>query len=865
MSSPKQKSRINIPNEKIVSLFARPWFAWFGVFTLVATTICWAIVGSFIHQTNADELIDPYLFGSSEVFNQALFPGAHTFLIKWPVFLFVSLARYADWSYMVATIVLSLVTIIGLIFFLRKIESRPMLFGMLCLFMSAVLLMVPIEPYAGSLLPVSMGMMATRNIEYIVLIVALWLIVRAASLRRTSLYIGLILLLLLFASDRLFVNIVIAGAVLLALYGWIRKRDLYRHMGVRVLVVSIVAMVFAKLLLLGINAAGITHIVDDARLAPFNLTSTPAGFLRAVFFVIMGALTNLGVNPLFDIVQPNLMLTTLKNRVMSAEFLAAVLNIGIYALAGWTLWKSPRHEAIQQKLDKDPYRIVAVLLGCITLSSFAAFVIADHYYPVDARYITILFFAVFSLLAVGLKPVQDKRRIWLVLSGLAIVSILCGLMFLYSQQIAYRAGNAVVRNQRNNFVLEAMREAKIDTIFGNYWRVSVIRHQSKNTINAMATDNCLDPRLVLNSGAWQRDLSKTSFGYLLILDNNEPGAVRCSYEQIVAKFGKPNYSVVIDGSNELPKEMLLIFEHSSEDSITVEAGANEEDLSYLPKSLRHYADGTARCPGKTIMTIVAHQDDDLLFMNPHLMNSIDEKACVRTVYITAGDAGQPGKNAPYWVGRERGAQAAYARMIGIKDSWTAEPLQLLDGITASYAVPRDPRYEDRVSLISLRLPDGNIGGQGFPASRYESLRKVLQDTSISIHSVDGDSVYARDGLVDALTSIMGLFEADELNLPGVTGAGHDHSDHVATAELGLRALDLYKQTFDEPKQPVVRHFKGYNAVRSPENVRGNELLKKQDIFMHYAVYDAAVCQNLKRCYSASDPTYGRFLDRQYLE
>ena len=56
------------------------------------------------------------------------------------------------------------------------------------------------------------------------------------------------------------------------------------------------------------------------------------------------------------------------------------------------------------------------------------------------------------------------------------------------------------------------------------------------------------------------------------------------------------------------------------------------------------------------MAIVSHIDDDLLFMNPDIRNSIRSGGAHTTVYVTAGDAGN---NAAYWQGREAGAKAAY--------------------------------------------------------------------------------------------------------------------------------------------------------------------------------------------------------------
>src|ERR1700712_780431 len=72
------------------------------------------------------------------------------------------------------------------------------------------------------------------------------------------------------------------------------------------------------------------------------------------------------------------------------------------------------------------------------------------------------------------------------------------------------------------------------------------------------------------------------------------------------------------------------------------------------------------CTGKTLAT-AGHQDDTLLFMSPRLQSELDSGRCVRTVFVTAGDAGMP---ASYWEGREAGVEAAYAEMAGVADTWT---------------------------------------------------------------------------------------------------------------------------------------------------------------------------------------------------
>ena len=40
----------------------------------------------------------------------------------------------------------------------------------------------------------------------------------------------------------------------------------------------------------------------------------------------------------------------------------------------------------------------------------------------------------------------------------------------------------------------------------------------------------------------------------------------------------------------------------------------------------------AGCPQGTTLNIVAHQDDDLLFLSPDLLHNIQAGRCVRTVY-----------------------------------------------------------------------------------------------------------------------------------------------------------------------------------------------------------------------------------------
>src|SRR4051812_43618475 len=71
------------------------------------------------------------------------------------------------------------------------------------------------------------------------------------------------------------------------------------------------------------------------------------------------------------------------------------------------------------------------------------------------------------------------------------------------------------------------------------------------------------------------------------------------------------------------------------------------------------ASAAVSCPAGTVMNIVGHSDDDLLFLSPDLVHAVQGGWCVRTVVVTAGDAG---RGAAYWQNREQGPKAAYAQM-----------------------------------------------------------------------------------------------------------------------------------------------------------------------------------------------------------
>src|SRR5881275_3284596 len=70
------------------ALFARAYaLAALGI--LLGTTLLWAILSARLHSGNAEQLINSYLFENNSTFHGAVFPGQHSFLLKWPLFLLI--------------------------------------------------------------------------------------------------------------------------------------------------------------------------------------------------------------------------------------------------------------------------------------------------------------------------------------------------------------------------------------------------------------------------------------------------------------------------------------------------------------------------------------------------------------------------------------------------------------------------------------------------------------------------------------------------------------------------------------------------------------------------------------------------------
>ncbi|KAL4933071.1 uncharacterized protein BDV17DRAFT_279345 [Aspergillus undulatus] len=235
-----------------------------------------------------------------------------------------------------------------------------------------------------------------------------------------------------------------------------------------------------------------------------------------------------------------------------------------------------------------------------------------------------------------------------------------------------------------------------------------------------------------------------------------------------------------------------------------------------------------------ILNIVAHQDDDLLFLSPDLLHYIQTGQEVRTVYLTAGDSGQ---ETSYWHGREAGARTAYALMSDSPNTWTEKDAEILGHEAPLFQLEQDPG----ISLVFLRLPDGNLLGQGFEVTGSGSLQKLREESIPSIRTVSGSGSYTKEELVNSLVYLISDFLLN--------------GDHYSAAYFVTKALELYDGV------PTLAGYTGYPVVNKTANVVGADLLGKRSAFFAYGRSDPFVCNSDLAC--ADDAFYPRWLERQH--
>jgi LmbE family N-acetylglucosaminyl deacetylase len=206
---------------------------------------------------------------------------------------------------------------------------------------------------------------------------------------------------------------------------------------------------------------------------------------------------------------------------------------------------------------------------------------------------------------------------------------------------------------------------------------------------------------------------------------------------------------------------------------------------------------------------VAHQDDDLLFMNPDVEDSIRQGLAVRTVFLTAAASSPGSANPPPWYAREDGVPRAYRAMANVPqqpNDWTcAAQTFLTNKVVRVCTLNAQPL----VSVVFMRLPDGGTDPVNQPglaalwAGGVPSLTSLTRPDDVP---ATPSSTYTRAELIQVLAALIADFAPDFVGTQDSSQAyGPDHADHIATAQFVMEGDHAHSHSHE------LRMYRGYNV------------------------------------------------------
>ena len=334
-----------------------------------------------------------------QTFHHAILSSQQTFILKWPVYLVISLLGSSSSGLIGGTIFIVLLTVGLFVGILSQIEKRPLFLGTIILGLASVLMIIPAEPKVGVLIPVNMAMLAARNIEYLAFIYALINLIKSPHTQSKRFWLSVGLMTLVVASDKFFLIISGLGAILAMIYYGLRNKSIQDNLVTKWLLVTIGSFFGSLILFWLINITKLTTIIGQT-VGSYSSNITAHKFASALHYMISSVLTNLGANPkLLGFTS-----SPLSNVKASpgTSIVSYILNFVILALGIFVIFlgvKNSHNNVSKQKSgDKNSryvYRRLGIIISWTTLAALLVFIFTSHNLMLNASYLTILLFAVF--------------------------------------------------------------------------------------------------------------------------------------------------------------------------------------------------------------------------------------------------------------------------------------------------------------------------------------------------------------------------------------------------------------------------------------------------------------------------------------
>lgn len=240
----------------------------------------------------------------------------------------------------------------------------------------------------------------------------------------------------------------------------------------------------------------------------------------------------------------------------------------------------------------------------------------------------------------------------------------------------------------------------------------------------------------------------------------------------------------------------------------------------------------------SVLAIVAHPDDDLLFLNPDLDAAIQAGIPTTVVYVSAGDARlPPGEAAARARDRRRGIQDAY-RVSGTvadltnQNEWGGEVIEVGGRLVEQFTLRDRPGV--RVTFVGL--PDGEL-------SRLRSSATLLTVPADGGLIADSQP-YDEDDVVTVLFGLMERYRPTTLHVTEFFADRRyddpvSHPDHRAAAAFAAGAARRYRRQHATWLPYVVEH-RDYGVGHHPVNLDPSTRARKRALFAEeYQPWDPA--------------------------
>lgn len=236
--------------------------------------------------------------------------------------------------------------------------------------------------------------------------------------------------------------------------------------------------------------------------------------------------------------------------------------------------------------------------------------------------------------------------------------------------------------------------------------------------------------------------------------------------------------------------------------------------------------------------VLAHQDDDLIFANPDITESIAAGNTVSIIYMTSGLDTATDSTA-YWLARLNGERAAYAQQAGVANTWTTTPC------SATQIYAKTALANSKVTLYAFSLPNAVYNDSYGQSPTGLPWTKNITNTSVwnsgattftlnanpqlgsDVNYKDAAGTFdttkscapnlTKDAVTNALATLVGTLapqrystlDPSRLRYLNHAGTNFEHDDHVISALWGMAALEKYRAA--GAALPDVRYYRTYNA------------------------------------------------------